>query len=705
MSKNKKDKKEKNVANPVTEIHLDIPEDEIWTYKIEGLAAPHINKKWNHFSLKVAVFVVTIVIAVMLSMYFSFLAVIDTNVAFEYKPLSDGTVQFTKFSNNGYIKDLTIDCEAAVNKIEGDRNPETNFTIDKIENARPITSIREYAFNCDEKVEIIRIGKEVTEIDAKSFYTCRALKQIIVDEENPNYCDIDGVLYNKDKTELICVPMNRITLLRERYGYNDVIWPDNVWDDGVILDNYDFFSRFKADCMTYVVPASVKKIGKLAFSEAQIAALYLPEGLEEIGNLGLFRCGRLEDIFSYESSTAGDETGFEAIDKLSGIYYSLPDGLKSIGTDAMSYNKECKYLRIPSSVTFIGHNAFYDTCSEDNGVFYGYDKVYYAGTEDELSKIELGATWQPTYDGLFFDIKVDIIYGTEKRYLENEPVLTDKDGKNELTTYINADKKTELKIDESLGENITSISHYAFKWDTYIEEVYIGKDVESLQGRAFYNLRALKRITVDKDNPNYCDIDGVLYSKDKTTLLCYPAAYENESKLYIVPSSVTTLERSAFMDCKLETIYFPEGLKVIGDQAFLLARDLKEIYSYKLDIRDSMSTVIENSQIGDDSVKELEDVYPSLPEGLEEIGTDGFNYASALSYVYIPSSLKTMKGYAFCYNVYINEDGNKEGLNSIAVAASESEFNAISPGGHWIPEYRNEANETADVQYGAQRKD
>ena len=686
MSKDKKEKKVKKMANPQQEIHLDIPEDEIWTYQIEGLAAPHINKKWNHFVPKVIIFIITIVIAVCLSMYFSFLAVIDTNVAFEYKQLDDGQYQLSKFSNNGYIKELTIDCKAELIKDKENRDPYTNFKIESSDEI--ITSIREYAFNCDEKLEVIRIGKDVTDISSKSFFTCRALRQIIVDEENPNYCDIDGVLYNKDKTELICYPMARDAMLRERYGYNDGIWPDNTWNDGIILDNYDFFTRYKADCMTYVVPASVKKIGQLAFNNAPIAAIYLPEGLTEIGNLGLFRCGRLEDIFSYETSEAGDDTSFTAIDKLSGIYYSLPDGLERIGTDAMSYNKECQYLRIPASVNYIGHNAFWDTCNEDNGVFYGYGKVHYGGTQEQFNSLDLDSTWQPRYDGAFFDKKVDILYDCDKIYLLEEVNLTEKDGKNELTTYVNGEKKTELKIDETLGENITSISHYAFDWDNYIEEVYIGKDVENLSGRAFYTLRALKKITVDKDNPNYCDIDGVLYNKDKTSLLCYPAAYENEDKIFIVPETVESLERSAFMDCKLEAIYLPEGLKVIGDQAFLLARDLKEIYSYK---------------DGADKVENLTGVYPSLPEGLETLGTDAFNYASGLTYMYIPSSVKTVKGYAFCYNVYIDENGNKQGLTEINVASDKAAFDAISPAAHWIPEYRNEANETAQVNYSADR--
>ena len=55
----KKEKKEKKVKGEVLQedIHLDIPEDEIWTYQVPGLAAPHINKPYKYHNLKKALFV------------------------------------------------------------------------------------------------------------------------------------------------------------------------------------------------------------------------------------------------------------------------------------------------------------------------------------------------------------------------------------------------------------------------------------------------------------------------------------------------------------------------------------------------------------------------------------------------------------------------------------------------------------------------
>ena len=104
--KDKKQKDFKGMTAPV-DVHLDIPEDEIWTYKIDGLAAPHIRKPFTNFTLKKIVFTVLILIAVGLSMYFSVRVV--SRVPFEYNQVEDGTYEFVKFNNTVYISHLDID--------------------------------------------------------------------------------------------------------------------------------------------------------------------------------------------------------------------------------------------------------------------------------------------------------------------------------------------------------------------------------------------------------------------------------------------------------------------------------------------------------------------------------------------------------------------------------------------------------------------
>lgn len=667
--KDKKQKVFKGMTAPV-DVHLDIPEDEIWTYKIDGLAEPHINKPFTNFTLKKIVFTVLILIAVGLSMYFSVRVVSRT--PFEYNELGDGTYEFTKFNNTGYIGHLDIDY--AVEIVTDKNNPDvsTNFTLKKDE-SKPISKIPQFCFNCDEKLETIYIGKDVKEIDGKAFFTCKTLKQVIVDDENPYYCDIDGVLYNKDKTEIILYPMNHVAYLREKYGYNDTIWADAE-------NNLEFRARYEADILTYVIPSTVETIGELCFYDLPLAALYMPEGLKRIETMAIMRNWWMTDIYSYESSTAKDEeTGFSAIAKLSGVYKSLPDGLEYIGSDAMSYNRVCNYLRIPSSVKYIGHHAFWDTVEKSGDNFNGYFKVNISMTEEEFDSIDAGDQCFPQYDSGLLDKNVELIFGAEKVY--DEPVtLTEKeDGTFEFTAFTNRENAKEVKIEGADGKVITSVAHHPFKWDTSIETVYIGKDVKELRGEAFVNLRALRKFVVDKDNESFCAVDGVLYTKDMKTLLCCPKAYDGGEE-FTVPEAVEIISRSAFSDCKFEKISLPEGLKRIESMAFLKAEALKEINSYKDD-----------------------EVYASLPEGLEFIGLDAFNYASGLTYLYLPSSIKEVGAYSFTYCAKIDENGNKTGLTEINVGLSAESFKKVTTGEHWIPEFRNAANETAAVNYGAER--
>ncbi len=666
--KEKKQKVFKGMTAPV-DVHLDIPEDEIWTYKIDGLAEPHINKPFTNFTLKKVIFTVLILIAVGLSMYFSVRVV--SRVPFEYNEIGDGTYEFTKFNNTGYIGHLDIDYAVEIVYDSENTDPATNFTLKKDE-SKPISVIPQFCFNCDEKVETIYIGKSVKEIDGKAFFTCRTLKQIIVDEENEYYSDIDGVLYNKDKTEIICYPMNHPQYLREKFGYNDTIWADNE-------NNLEFRARYEADVLTYVLPKTVETIGELAFYDLPLAALYMPEGLKRIETMAITKNWWMTDIYSYEKSEAEEgETGFSAISKLSGVYKSLPDGLEYIGSDAMSYNRVCNYLRIPASVKEIGHHAFWDCVEKNNGVLSGYKVINISMTEEEFDAIEIGNNWLPQYDNGLLDKKVELVFGAEKVYDEAVTYTEKEDGTFELTAATNRENLKVFSTDAE-GKVVTSIARHPFKWDESIETVYIGKDVKELRGESFVNLRALKEFVVDEKNENFCAVDGVLYTKDMKTLLCCPKAYEGEA-VFKVPATVEIISRSAFSDCKFEKILLPEGLKRIEPMAFLKAENLKEINSYK-----------------------GETVYASLPEGLEFIGLDAFNYASGLTYLYIPSSIKEIGAYSFCYCAEIDEEGNKIGVTEVNVALSEDAFKKIKAGDHWIPEFRNEKNETATVNYGSER--
>ena len=404
----KKEKKAKGIELQA-DIQLDIPEDEIWTYQVPGLAAPHINKPYKYYTLKKIIFAIVIIIAVSLSMYFSVRTV--QSETFEYSQTDSG-YQFDKFSNTGYITELDIDYVSTLEYDNENKDPATNFTFNKDE-SKKITSIREYALNCDGAVKVINIGADVLEIDGKSFYSCWSLERIEVDENNPNYCDVDGVLYNKDMTEVICYPCNHDEYLRQKYGYERELYRDEVTPE------------YQRDIQTYVVPSTVKTLGELCFNYANLREIYLPEGLETIETLSVFKLHErvdewsttpsLYNVYTYKSATPVLDTHITSQEALGEVYLSLPEGLKSIGSDAFSYNQTLTYVYIPESVTEIGHHAFWDTCYKEDKELKGVGVINVAVSEEDFSAVDTGDDWRPKYDYLLFKKSVDINYSVERQ--------------------------------------------------------------------------------------------------------------------------------------------------------------------------------------------------------------------------------------------------------------------------------------------------
>ena len=409
----KKEKKQNKANGWGTDVQLDIPEDEIWTYQVPGLAAPHVNKPYKYYNLKKAIFVIVIIVAVSLSMLFSVLAL--QNETFEYTELESG-IQFSKFSNTGYLYELDIDYVSNIEYIPGNNDPATNFKVVK-DTTKPITSVRQFTLNCDDKIKTIYIGANVLEIDGKAFYSCWALQNIEVDENNPNYCDVDGVLYNKDKTEVLCYPCDHDEYLRQKYGYEAELYRNDVTPE------------YEKDIQTYVVPSSVKKIGEMCFNYANLRYIYLPEGLQTIETLAVFKLHErvdqwgttpsLANIYTYKATDVEDPH-FTGRDALGEIYLSLPEGLKFIGSDAFSYNQNLEYVYIPSSVTNIGHHAFWDDCYKEDKQIKGVNVMNVAQSEEEFATLTVGDDWLPEYDYLLFKKAIDVNYSAQRQAMPTE---------------------------------------------------------------------------------------------------------------------------------------------------------------------------------------------------------------------------------------------------------------------------------------------
>ncbi|MEG1027400.1 MAG: leucine-rich repeat protein, partial [Oscillospiraceae bacterium] len=131
-------------------------------------------------------------------------------------------------------------------------------------------------------------------------------------------------------------------------------------------------------------------------------------------------------------------------------------------------------------------------------------------------------------------------------------------------------------IDFPNATSLETIGVNAFFQCTSLTTVTIPSTVKLIDMHAFADCTSLTEIKFDGENTNYTAENGVLFNKNKTELIQYPAGKIDTS--YTIPASVTTIDAYAFMGCEnLTTVTLPTILETIGECAFDGCKSLAEI--------------------------------------------------------------------------------------------------------------------------------
>jgi hypothetical protein len=128
-----------------------------------------------------------------------------------------------------------------------------------------------------------------------------------------------------------------------------------------------------------------------------------------------------------------------------------------------------------------------------------------------------------------------------------------------------------------IPNSVTSIRNWAFAWCSSLMSVDIPNSVMTIGNNVFWGCNGLTSINVASDNPNYSSENGVLFNKDKSTLITYPGG--KHDFVYTIPNSVTSIGSSAFYNCSgLRSITIPNSVTIIGSSAFGMCTNLTSVY-------------------------------------------------------------------------------------------------------------------------------
>ena len=380
--------------------------------------------------------------------------------------------------------------------------------------------------------------------------------------------------------------------------------------------------------LSVVMEPGVTSIGEEAFRDcSNLASVTIPEGVTSIGWGAFGCCNSLTSVTIPESVTSIGDYAFQLCSNLRSVEIK---GAASIGDSAFDHCERLANVTFSGNVTSIGDRAF-------------------SGCE-RLTNVVLPES--------VTDIGAEAFYFCERLTSVAMPGVVNIGN----SAFADCHSLTDVIIPDS----VINIGKGAF-FSCNLTSVTIPDSVEHIEGNAFYGCSNLERILVDSNNSAYASADGILFSKDYTALIAYPAA--KKDTVYKIPKSVMVIGFAAFSYNKnLSNVMIPESVTSIGAGAFYNCVKLTNV-----NIPRGVTHIEELTFSCCFSLTSLK-----IPEYVTSIGEWAFAHCIKLSSVTIPGSVANIEQYSFysCSNltsIVIND-----GVKSIGENAFEGCSNLTS---------------------------
>ena len=427
-----------------------------------------------------------------------------------------------------------------------------------------------------------------------------------------------------------------VELYRDDFGADIV---SNTYNDGVGVIAFD---------------APITTIGERVFYNCStLESITIPSSVTSIGSEAFYRCDCLKAFNGKYTTPDGraliiDETlCYIAPSGLTD--YTIPSGVKTLGSLSFAYCTELVTVKIPSSVTAICSEAFY-ACTSIEGVTLPESVVSLGALSfaecDHLSEVYVQQSTPPTggddmFDGNAADRKIYVPVQSYTAYVSKEHWRDYADyivgydfDKGEIATPKPANN--EIWYTSSDGNIVTPHRSNVFG-ATIVSNTYEdGKGVITFDGavttigyKAFYDCSSLTSVTIG---------DSVTTIEDWAFSDC------DSLTSVTIPDSVTTIGEYAFDSCvSLTSVTIPGSVTTIGRSAFASCDSLKE-FKGKYATDNGRCLVVDNTLIAYANKSGTE---YTIPDCVTTIGNYAFNRCGSLTSVTIPDSVTTIGDSAF----------------------------------------------------------
>ena len=485
-----------------------------------------------------------------------------------------------------------------------------------------LEQIGTYAFRDCSSLPNFTVTSGVSKIGTAVFEGCKALTEIRVAQNNPNYLTDDfGVLFNRDKTVLICCPAGFI---------GNYVIPDSVTD----ISNSAFYACEGLTAVT--IPENVKNIGGSAFSHCTgLSKLYynatdatIPDynhyifynigasvngaevifgqNVTKIPPYAFMDSSSIKSLVFLSDLTTIGERAFVDCTGLTSVVF--PESLASIGDFAFRGCTSLNKVGFRGAAPSLGSYVFYTwgtvsgepaTIIPDLTLYYienkegwtapewnGYPTATWDGEKLPVAILTSGTcgedlTWTLDYDGVltisgsgkipdytpntltsFEDVLLGMNDAPWSEFYPSVKRLVINEGVTEIGNY--AFWFAGLLEDVRLPKSLVRIGNHAFWGCQSLTEISIPVGVAMIEDYALAQCSALKSIHVAVENTSYSsDTFGILYNKKMTKLLQIPAALEGK---YVIPESVLVIGKGAFWQSGFTEVVLPEGLTEIEER-------------------------------------------------------------------------------------------------------------------------------------------